>query len=141
MDKYGMHLMVLSHVYRVKWLKDFCEVELALRLTVDSVIDVLQLARQCDVPRLYLQCMRLLYKEFAAVQKTEAWLFLQNNDPWFELEILKFMEEEDMVCEKVSEIIFEISVQYCMSPGRKHSDDGRSINYGQQTKFHNYLIP
>lgn len=98
MDKYGMHLMVLSHVYRVKWLKDFTESELALRLTVDSVIDILQLARQCDEPKLCLQCMRLLHKEFAAVQKTEAWLFLQENDPWLELEILKFLEEQDMVC-------------------------------------------
>ncbi|ONK71209.1 uncharacterized protein A4U43_C04F6010 [Asparagus officinalis] len=97
MDKYGMHLMVLSHVYRVKWLKDLCEVELALRLTVDSVVDVLQLARQCDVPKLYLQCMKLLNKEFAAVEKTEGWVFLQNNDPWFELEILKFLEEEDLI--------------------------------------------
>lgn len=90
--------MVLSHVYRVKWLKDFTESELALRLTVDSVIDILQLARQCDEPKLCLQCMRLLHKEFAAVQKTEAWLFLQENDPWLELEILKFLEEQDMVC-------------------------------------------
>ena len=98
MDKYAMHLMVLSHVYRVNWLKKLCESELSLRLTADSVVDMLQLARQCDVPKLYLQCMKLLRKEFAAVEKTEAWIFLQNNDPLFELEILQFLEDEDPVC-------------------------------------------
>lgn len=72
MDKYVINLIALSHVYLVKWLKDFYNDELVLRLIMDSVISVLQLARQYDVPRLCLQCMRLLHKEFIAIQKTKA---------------------------------------------------------------------
>uniref|UniRef100_A0A6V7QSG4 BTB domain-containing protein n=1 Tax=Ananas comosus var. bracteatus TaxID=296719 RepID=A0A6V7QSG4_ANACO len=81
MGRYGLHLLVLSHAYSVGWLKRACEVALALRLTAEGVVDVLLLARQCDAARLYLRCMKLLAKDFAAVKKTEAWQFLQANDP------------------------------------------------------------
>ncbi|XP_020095109.1 BTB/POZ and TAZ domain-containing protein 1 isoform X2 [Ananas comosus] len=96
MGRYGLHLLVLSHAYSVGWLKRACEVALALRLTAEGVVDVLLLARQCDAARLYLRCMKLLAKDFAAVKKTEAWQFLQANDPWLELEILQFLQEAEL---------------------------------------------
>ncbi|KAM0946611.1 putative chromatin remodeling & transcription regulator BTB-POZ family [Dioscorea sansibarensis] len=94
-DKYGMHLLVLSHVYQVGRLKRACEVGLAARLTAETVVDVLQLARQCDASWLYLRGMKFLAKDFSSVEQTEAWHFLQANDPWLELEILQFLQESD----------------------------------------------
>ncbi|KAK9105384.1 hypothetical protein Scep_022228 [Stephania cephalantha] len=64
------------------------EAELGRRLTVESVMDVLQLARLCDAPDLYLKCMNLVLREEKAVQGTKGWKFLQDNDPYLELEIL-----------------------------------------------------
>ncbi|KAK9140828.1 hypothetical protein Scep_010509 [Stephania cephalantha] len=43
------------------------EAELGRRLTVESVVDVLQLARLCDAPDLYLKCMNLMLREEKAV--------------------------------------------------------------------------
>ncbi|XP_072964137.1 BTB/POZ and TAZ domain-containing protein 2-like [Typha angustifolia] len=96
MGFYGMHLLVLSHVYGVAWLKRACEAALASRLTSDTVVDVLHLARQCDAPALYLRCMKLLAKYFADVEKSEAWKFVQAYDPWLELEILQFLQEAEL---------------------------------------------
>ncbi|KAG9160268.1 hypothetical protein Leryth_026800 [Lithospermum erythrorhizon] len=93
MDKYGIHLLALSHVYSVTQLKQRCTKGLAERLTVDNVVDVLQLARLCDAPDLKIKCMRLLSKNFKSVEGTEGWKFLHDNDPWLELEILQFMDE------------------------------------------------
>ncbi|XP_073048667.1 BTB/POZ and TAZ domain-containing protein 2-like [Primulina eburnea] len=95
MDKYGMHLLALSHVYMVPQLKQICSKGLSQRLNVENVVDVLQLARLCDAPDLYLKCMRLLSNKFKAVEKTEGWRFLQNNDPYLELEILQFFDETE----------------------------------------------
>ncbi|KAJ6817730.1 BTB/POZ and TAZ domain-containing protein 1-like [Iris pallida] len=95
MEEYAVQLMVLSHAYRVRWLKWTCEKELASRLTAESVVDTLQLAKQCDAQRLYFQCMKLLHDDFSLVEKTEGWIFLQNNDPSLELEILQFLQEFD----------------------------------------------
>ncbi|KAJ4810067.1 BTB and TAZ domain protein 1 [Rhynchospora pubera] len=93
---YGMHLLVLSHVYQVSWLKRRCEMVLANLLTTETILDVLQLSRLCDAQWLHLRCLRFLVKDFGAVQETEAWRFLQDNDPWLELEILQFMDEADL---------------------------------------------
>ncbi|XP_073283098.1 BTB/POZ and TAZ domain-containing protein 2-like isoform X2 [Primulina huaijiensis] len=95
MDKYGMHLLALSHVYMVPQLKQVCSKGLSQRLNVENVVDVLQLARLCDAPDLHLKCMRLLSNKFKAVEKTEGWRFLQNNDPYLELEILQFFDETE----------------------------------------------
>lgn len=97
MERYAMHLLVLSHVFRVPALKRACVGMLADRLDVDLVVDVLQLARLCDAPRLYVRCMKLLAAEFGAVEQTEGWRFLQTNDPWLELEILQALHEADLV--------------------------------------------
>ncbi|KAL2515483.1 BTB/POZ and TAZ domain-containing protein 1 [Forsythia ovata] len=95
MEKYGIHLLALSHVYFVPQLKQRCTRGLAERLTIENVVDVLQLARLCDAPDLYLKCMKLLSNNFKAVEETEGWRFLQNHDPWLELEILQFMDEAE----------------------------------------------
>ncbi|GAB2221296.1 hypothetical protein Droror1_Dr00012471 [Drosera rotundifolia] len=95
MEKYGVHLLALSHVYSVPPLKQKCTKSLADRLTVENVIDKLQLARLCDAPDLYIKCMKLVAEKFKSVEKTEAWKFLQKHDPRLELEIFQFMDEAD----------------------------------------------
>ncbi|XP_062229135.1 BTB/POZ and TAZ domain-containing protein 1-like [Phragmites australis] len=96
MEEYAVQVLVLAHAYQVPWLKRSCEGAIGARLTADSVVDVLQLASLCDAPRLHLRCTRLLAKEFAAVERTEAWRFLQENDPWQELDILQRLHEADL---------------------------------------------
>ncbi|PON72361.1 Voltage dependent potassium channel [Parasponia andersonii] len=94
-EKYGIHLLALSHVYLVPQLKQKCGKDLGQRLTVENVVDVLQLARLCDAPDLYLKCMKLVSNHFKAVEATEGWKFLQDHDPWLELEILQFIDEAE----------------------------------------------
>lgn len=94
---YGIHLLALSHVYSVPQLKQKCSKNLAERLAVENVIDMLQLARLCDSPDLYLRSMKLVSAKFKAVEKTEAWKFLNKHDPWLELEILQFIDEDETV--------------------------------------------
>ncbi|GLT73208.1 hypothetical protein SLA2020_450810 [Shorea laevis] len=95
MEKYGIHLLALSHVYAVPQLKQRCTKALGERLTIGNVVDVLQLGRMCDAPDLYLKCMKLAANHFKAVEKTEGWRFLQDHDPWLELQILQFMDEAE----------------------------------------------
>ncbi|XP_047980124.1 BTB/POZ and TAZ domain-containing protein 1 [Salvia hispanica] len=95
MESYGIHLLALSHVYSVQQLKQICTRGLAKRLSVENVVDVLQLARLCNAPDLYLKCMRLVSDKYKAVEETEAWRFLQEHDPYLELEILQFIDETE----------------------------------------------
>ncbi|EYU22242.1 hypothetical protein ABFS82_09G007700 [Erythranthe guttata] len=95
MEKYGIHLLALSHVYSVPQLKQKCTTGLAKRVNVENVVDVLQLARLCDAPDLSLKCMKLLSNDFKTVEKTEGWKFVQNHDPYLELEILQFIDEAE----------------------------------------------
>ncbi|VAH83208.1 unnamed protein product [Triticum turgidum subsp. durum] len=96
-EKYAEQLLVLAHAYRVPWLKLWCQEAIGSRLTPGTVVDVLQLADLCDAPQLHLRCMRLLAKEFRAVERTEAWRFLRDNDPWQELDVLRQLHDADMV--------------------------------------------
>ncbi|KAI7732319.1 hypothetical protein M8C21_010058, partial [Ambrosia artemisiifolia] len=93
MEKFGIHLLALAHVYLVPQLKAQCTKALIRQLTVENVVDVLQLARLCDAPDLYLKCMKVISNRFKLVEETEGWKFLQNNDPYLELEILKFIDD------------------------------------------------
>lgn len=95
MKKYGVHLLVLSHVYIVPQLKRRCAKSLGERLTTENVVDVLQLARLCDAPDLYIKCMKLISTHFKSVELTEGWGFVQNHDPWLELEILQFIDDTE----------------------------------------------
>jgi hypothetical protein len=79
----------------VPQLKQRCTKDLAQRLTIEKVVDVLQLARLFDAPDLYLKCMKLVYKHFKAVEATEGWKFVQDHDPWLELDILQFIDETE----------------------------------------------
>lgn len=96
MDKYGIHLLTLSHVFLVPQLKRRCTKDLAGRLTIDNVVDMLQLARLCDASDLYLKSMKLVSGNFKAIEKTEGWKFVQDHDPWLELEILQFIDETEL---------------------------------------------
>ncbi|KAL9239188.1 hypothetical protein vseg_013531 [Gypsophila vaccaria] len=93
MDKYGIHLLALSHGFSVPKLKLKCAKELAKSLTIENVIDVLQLASLCDAPELRLKGLKLVACKFKGVKKTEAWRFVQEHDPLLELEILQFIDE------------------------------------------------
>ncbi|KAJ4974923.1 hypothetical protein NE237_008097 [Protea cynaroides] len=95
MDNYGIHLLALSHVFSIPQLKLRCTRGLATRLTTDNVVDVLQLARLCDAPDLYLKCIKLVSQDLKVIEKTEGWKFLQDHDPWLELEILQFLDEAE----------------------------------------------
>ncbi|KAL5229044.1 hypothetical protein ABZP36_017309 [Zizania latifolia] len=95
-EKSAAQVLVLAHAYRVPWLKRRCEEAIGSRLTAESVVDAMQLAGLCDAPALHLRCTRLLAKEFKAVEKTEAWRFLQDNDPWLELDILQRLHDADL---------------------------------------------
>lgn len=97
MGRHGVALLALSHAYRVPWLKRGCEAAAAARVSAENVMDVLKLARMCDALWLRQRCMRQVAKDFAAVQQTEGWRFVQKHDPALELEILQFLEEADQV--------------------------------------------
>lgn len=97
MKKHGVHLLAISHVYLVPQLKQRCTKGLAEQLTIENAVDMLQLARLCDAPDLYLKCLKLISTNFKKVEKTEGWMFLQHHDPQLELEILQFMDEADSV--------------------------------------------
>jgi hypothetical protein len=96
-ERYAEQLLVLAHAYGVPWLKRWCQEAIGSRLTPGTVVDALQLADLCDAPQLHLRCMRLLAKEFRAVERTEAWRFLRENDPWQELDVLSKLHDADMV--------------------------------------------
>lgn len=102
MEKFGIHLLALSHVYLIPQLKARCTKALIERLTIENVVDTLQLARLCDAPDLYLKCMKLISNRFKVVEESEGWRFLQDNDPYLELEILKFIDESESVCILIS---------------------------------------
>ncbi|KAG9445520.1 hypothetical protein H6P81_011648 [Aristolochia fimbriata] len=95
MERYGIHLLVLSHVFLVPSLKRRCERGLAGQLTAENVVDVLQLARLCDAAYLRVKCLKVIARDFKAVETTEAWKFVQKHDPWLELELLQFLEEAE----------------------------------------------
>ncbi|KAI3777643.1 hypothetical protein L1987_47444 [Smallanthus sonchifolius] len=114
-EKHGIHLLALSHVYLIPQLKSRCTKALIERLTIDNVIDALQLARLCDAPDLYLKCMKLVSNSFKAVEETEGWKFLQNHDPFLELEILQFIDETESRRKKIRRKRKEQSIYFELS--------------------------
>ncbi|KAI3685816.1 hypothetical protein L6452_35075 [Arctium lappa] len=56
--------------------------------------------------------MRLISNSFKAVEETEAWKFLQNNDPYLELEILKFINEAELRKKKTRKHLQEQSLYF-----------------------------
>lgn len=98
MRNYILHLLFLSHTFSVPSLKKVCinQLEEAL-LTIENVIDVLQLARECDAPRLSLFCTRLVVKEFKKVSASEGWKVMKQANPALEQELLECLVEADTV--------------------------------------------
>lgn len=98
MKKYVLHLLVLSHSYSVPSLKRVCIYFLEQGwLTKENVVDVLQLARNCDAPRLSLICVRMIVKDFKAISSTEGWKVMKKVNPALEQELLEFLVEADSV--------------------------------------------
>ncbi|ANM64075.1 BTB and TAZ domain protein 2 [Arabidopsis thaliana] len=95
MERYGIHLLALSHVYMVTQLKQRCSKGVVQRLTTENVVDVLQLARLCDAPDVCLRSMRLIHSQFKTVEQTEGWKFIQEHDPFLELDILQFIDDAE----------------------------------------------
>ncbi|XP_057861909.2 BTB/POZ and TAZ domain-containing protein 4 [Cryptomeria japonica] len=96
MQKFALHLLVLSHVFLVPSLKLVCTQNLEHGLlTTDNVIDMIQLARLCDASRLNLLCMRLILKNFKAVSKSEGWKVMRQSNPKLEQELLESVVEAD----------------------------------------------
>ncbi|XP_004287161.1 PREDICTED: BTB/POZ and TAZ domain-containing protein 3 [Fragaria vesca subsp. vesca] len=96
MKKYVLHLLVLSHSYSVPSLKRVCIYFLEQGwLTKENVVDVLQLARNCDAPRLSLICVRMIVKDFKAISSTEGWKVMKKVNPALEQELLEFLVEAD----------------------------------------------
>ncbi|KAJ8752020.1 hypothetical protein K2173_001046 [Erythroxylum novogranatense] len=95
LEKFGIHLLALSHVFVIPQLKHRCVKYIGQQLTIEKVVDVLKLASLCDAPDLYVKCMKLISSSFESVQKTQGWKFLQEHDPQFELEILQLIDESE----------------------------------------------
>ncbi|KAE9452806.1 hypothetical protein C3L33_15298, partial [Rhododendron williamsianum] len=64
-------------------------------LTTENVIDVLQLARNCDVPRLSLICVQMIVRDFKTISSTEGWKVMKRANPALEQELLESVVEAD----------------------------------------------
>nr|DAD43369.1 TPA_asm: hypothetical protein HUJ06_001599 [Nelumbo nucifera] len=96
MKKFVLHLLVLSHSFSLPSLKRVCINLLEQAwLTTENAIDVLQLARKCDAPRLSLICVRLIVKNFKTISATEGWKVMKRTDPALEQELLEAVVEAD----------------------------------------------
>ncbi|KAK6930432.1 BTB/POZ domain [Dillenia turbinata] len=96
LKKYGLHLLVLSHIFSVPSLKRVCVHLLEQSwLNNENVIDVLQLARKCDAPRLSVMCIRMVMKDFKTVSSTEGWKVMRRANPALEQELLELVVEAD----------------------------------------------
>ncbi|KAL5583546.1 hypothetical protein UlMin_015988 [Ulmus minor] len=101
MNKFVLHLLVLSHSFAVSSLKRIC-VHFLERdwITKENVVDVLQLARSCDAPRLSLFCVRKIVKDFKAISSTDGWKVMRRANPALEQELIEFVVEADTTKEE-----------------------------------------
>lgn len=98
MKKYALHLLVLSHSFSVPSLKRVCTNTLERTwLNAENVIDILQLARLCDAPRLSLICGRVIVKDFKTVSVSEGWKVMKRVNASLEQELLELTVEADSV--------------------------------------------
>ncbi|XP_059655486.1 BTB/POZ and TAZ domain-containing protein 3 isoform X2 [Cornus florida] len=96
MKKFVLHLLVLSHSFSVPSLKKLCAHFLEQNwLTTENVVDVLQLARNCDAPRLSLICVRIVVRDFKTISSTEGWKIMRRVNPALEQELLESVVEAD----------------------------------------------
>ena len=112
MKKFVLHLLVLAHSYSVPSLKRVCVYFLEQDwLMKENVVDVLQLARNCDAPRLSLFCVRMVVKDFKAISSTEGWKVMKRSNPALEQELLESVVESDTVSWSCS--LFDTSCFSC----------------------------
>lgn len=98
MKKFVLHLLVLSHSYSVPSLKRICIHILEQGwLTKENVVDVLQLARNCDAQRLSFICVRMIVKDFKSISSTEGWKVMKRANPALEQELVEAVVEADSV--------------------------------------------
>ncbi|CAD6235540.1 unnamed protein product [Miscanthus lutarioriparius] len=96
MKKHVLHLLVLSHVFSVPSLKTVCIDQLERSfLAPDNVVDMLQLARLCDAPRLSLVCTRMIIGDFKTISLTDGWKVMRRVNPSMEQELLESLVEAD----------------------------------------------
>lgn len=96
MKKFVLHLLVLSHCFFVPLLKRVCMQYVENRwLTTENVIDVLQLAKNCDAPRLSFICVHMVVRHFKTVASTEGWKVMRRVNPALEQELLESVVEAD----------------------------------------------
>ncbi|KAE8714460.1 BTB/POZ and TAZ domain-containing protein 3 [Hibiscus syriacus] len=96
LKKFVLHLLVLSHAYSVLQLKRVCISLLEQGwLNRENMIDVLQLARNCDAPRLAFVCIRMVVKDFKSVSSTEGWKVMKRANPALEQELVECVVEAD----------------------------------------------
>ncbi|XAR57715.1 Histone acetyltransferase [Bertholletia excelsa] len=101
-EKHMMHLLVLSHAYAVPHLKQVCERHFEQKgsLTIDNLVDVLQLALLCDASRLKFICHRLILDKFQDVSATDGWKAMQQSHPRLEKQLLQSVVEEETMREQ-----------------------------------------
>jgi len=98
MKKHFHLLLVLSHVFSVPSLKTVCIDQLERNfLAPDNVVDMLQLARLCDAPRLSLVCTRMIIGDFKTISLTDGWKVMRRVNPSMEQELLESLVEADTV--------------------------------------------
>ncbi|KAK3011195.1 hypothetical protein RJ639_011557, partial [Escallonia herrerae] len=108
MKNFVLHLLVLSHSYSVPSLKRVCIHVLEQGwLTTDNVIDVLQLARNCDAPRLSLTCVRMVLRYFRTISSSEGWKVMKRTNPALEQELLEMVVEAETRTQERSKKIEE----------------------------------
>lgn len=96
MKKFVLHQLVLSHCYSVPSLKRVCTHLLEHGwLTRENVIDVLQLARSCDAPRLAFFCIHMIVKDFKTISSTDGWKVMKRANPALEQELVESLVEAD----------------------------------------------
>ncbi|EHA8587181.1 putative BTB/POZ and TAZ domain-containing protein 4 [Cocos nucifera] len=98
MDQFVISLLVLSHCFMITSLKQEClrKMEKGF-LTMENVIDLLQLARLCDAPRLCLLCYRFIAKRFDAISASEGWKVMRMSNPELAKEIVKSNRHAELV--------------------------------------------
>ncbi|XP_047336657.1 BTB/POZ and TAZ domain-containing protein 4-like [Impatiens glandulifera] len=94
----ALPLLVLSHKYAVPELKRVCErqLEIGRMLTMENVIDILQLALLCDAPRLSLICHRFVAQNLKAVSVTDGWMVMKESHPILENQLKQSIRHEEL---------------------------------------------
>ncbi|PKA60208.1 BTB/POZ and TAZ domain-containing protein 3 [Apostasia shenzhenica] len=96
MKKHLVHLLVMSHVYSIPSLKSICIRQLEREfLTAENVVDILQLARECDASRLSMICTRMIIRDFKSISLSQGWKVMRKANPNLEQELLEILVEVD----------------------------------------------